>query len=101
MAGWKKTKTESLLGHSGNRLIATMAISDEAEIVALADHGLCGIHELIGDDRAAAQGQEIEENQNKGENGKCDKRRHDPTAFREELDDGEIFFRGLFGSGSQ
>lgn len=92
---------ESLLSDASDRFVATMAICNEAEIIAFSNHGLGVIHKLIGDHRAAAQGQEIEEDQNQGENGKRDERCHHPTAFREEFDNGEIFFRGLFGSRSQ
>ena len=55
-------KIEGFLGDASDEFVAAVAESDEAKIIAFANHGLGGIHELICDHSAATQGQEVEKN---------------------------------------
>lgn len=82
---------EGLLGDSCDGLAAAVAIGDEAKVVALADHGLGGVHELIRHHGAASQGEEVKKDEDEGEHREGDESSHDPATFLEDIDQGDVF----------
>lgn len=90
-------EVEGLLGDAGDGFAATVGIGDEAEVVALANHGLGIVHELIGNHGASSQGEEVEEDEHGGDDREDAEGDHDPAAFAEDVSEGEFFGRSGCG----
>lgn len=89
-------EVDHFLGDSGDGFRAEGGISNDAHVVALADHRLRVVHEFICDDGSSAEGEEVEKDKNEGEGGENAEGDHGIATFIEEIDDVEFIGRNRF-----
>lgn len=101
-------EVEGFLGEAGDEFAAAVAVAEEGIEVAFAQHGFSGVHEAVGDNGAAADGEGVEDDENEGDEGEGGEGKHHDSAVSDDFHERDFaggFLRirreGLGGSRSR